>query len=82
MPDRLSSIRSDGPPGFSLSDDNGQGSVADRFGVKVQSRQSIRLAVQYRSDLERFVRTTRRTGTLLVFYSQGTPAGCGWEEVQ
>lgn len=67
-------------PGFSLAPPTPLRSVADRFGVKAVSRTSLRLAVQYRNDLERWVRQERRTGTLLVFYTQGTAAGCGWEE--
>jgi hypothetical protein len=67
-------------PGFSIADPATLESVADRFGVKTMSRQSVRVGIQYRRELESWVHRTRRTGTLLLFYTQGTPAGCGWEE--
>jgi hypothetical protein len=68
------------PPGFSIAEPAPLTSLADRFGVKVCARTSVRVAVQYRSELETWIQRTRRTGTLSVFYSQGTAAGCGWEE--
>lgn len=73
-------INNDGPPGFSITSDTSLASVADRFGVKTVSRNSVRVSIAFRHDLERWIQTTRRTGTFMVFFSQGTPAGCGWEE--
>jgi len=69
-----------GPVGFAVSNERTLTSVADRFGVKAMSQTSVRLAVHYRSELERWIRAEHRTGTMLVFYTQGTAASCGWEE--
>ena len=70
------------PPGFSIALPADLASLATRMGVKTASRLSVKLRIQYRGVLEEWIHTTRRTGTLSVFYSQGTPGACGWEESQ
>lgn len=67
-------------PGFSIAEHGTIESVADRWGVKVAARSFVRVQIQYRSQLEGWVRSTRRTGTLSVNFSQGTATSCGWEE--